>query len=897
MHADKEVHIMFSQRTIACLVLSAFPTAAQLMASTEPPIRPQVMESYGKLPLSFEANQGQTDQRVKFMARGPGYGLFLTQDSVIVSLNQQKANAVLRMKLLGANIHATVVGTDGLPGKSNYFVGSDPSRWRTNAPTYAAVKYEQVYPGIDLVYHGNQRLLEYDFVLAPGADPRAIDLRFQGAGKLSVNHDGALVIAIGDSEVIEPAPVVYQDIGGQRQIVAGRFVLRGKDRVGFIVAEYDSSRQLVIDPTLVYSTFLGGSGYDVGVGLAVDAAGNAYVTGSTTSSNFPTTAGALHNIYRGGDDDAFVTKLNAAASAVVYSTYLGGSALDSGAGIAVDSSGSAYVTGDTRSSNFPTTPGAFQTTFGGGYANAFVSKLNAAGSALVYSTYLGGTWSDSGHAIAVDATGNAYVTGQGASPDFPITPGALHNDQAYWFVTKLNPTGSALAYSAHLGPINSSANAIAIDVSGNAYVTGFAPFNLPTTAGAFQTTNGGGYDAFVTKVNVNGSALVYSTYLGGSQSDAGYGIAVDATGNAYVTGDTMSSDFPTTPGAFQTNFDGGLFNHAFVTKLNAAGSALIYSTYLGGSVDELSNSIAVDASGNTYITGLTWSQNFPTTPDALQTTPPGPGNHAFISRLNATGSVLLYSTYLGGNGGNDVGGRIAIDAYGNAYVTGSTNSPNFPTTLGAFQTIYDGGYTDAFVIKLSFGDTTPLVIVPQISGTLGNNGWYRSNVTVSWSVTDPESGIASSSGCATTTLTVDTSGVTLTCSATNGAGMPNSASVTIKIDKTPPVISGMPTPGCSLWPLNDKLVPVAEVKARDALSSLAPGSFKVTGVSNESSDTSEPDIVITADGSGGFLVQLRADRLGTGNGRVYTINATAMDNAGNSGTATSTCTVPHDQGH
>jgi len=717
----------------ACALL---PAALLLGAAarTEPALPPRVVDSYGKLPLSFEANRGQTAPQVKFLARGPGYTLFLTADAAVLSLARQKTNAVLRMRLQGANARASVTGADALPGKSNYFIGSDPSQWRTNVPTYAAVKYAAVYPGIDLVYHGNQRLLEYDFLVAPGADPQAIGIRFQGARKLTVNRDGALVIGLGGSEVIEPAPVVYQEIGGRRQAVAGRYVLRGRGRVGFSVPEYDRSQALVIDPTLVYSTYLGGSGGDSASGIAVDASGNAYVAGNTGSSDFPTTPGAFQTTYDVGGD-VFVTKLNAAGSALVYSTYLGVSDTGwaFGNAIAVDVSGNAYVAGSTTSSNFPTTPGAFQTTSGGGPYKAYVTKLNATGSALVYSTYLGGSGDDEGNGIAVDALGSAYVTGDTASFNFPTTPGAfqtaLLGSQAA-FVTKLNTAGSAPVYSTYLGGSGwAGGTAIAVDVSGNAYVTGTATSpDFPTTPGALQTAYGGASETFVTKLNAAGSALVYSTFLGGSNgnSNGSSGIAVDASDNAYVTGSTYSSNFPTTPGAFQTAY-GGAWD-VFVAKLNATGSALAYSTYLGGSAFDYGEGIAVDASGNAYVTGAT-PGGFPITPGAFQTGYGGGQFDAFVSKLNASGSVLLYSTYLGGSG-FDWGFGIAVDASGNAYVTGLAES-GFPTTPGAFQTTMGINFV-AFVSKLSLGSfvSPGPVTTANLNGPSGTNGWYVGAVTV-----------------------------------------------------------------------------------------------------------------------------------------------------------------------
>ncbi len=717
------------------------PVSAQHLAKMEPTKRPQVMETYGKLPLSFEANQGQTDSRVKFLSRGSGYTLFLTQDSAVLSLRGKKTNAALRMKVIGANPHAAVAGTDSLPGKSNYFVGNDPVQWRTSVPTYASVKYTGVYPGIDLAYHGNQRLLEYDFVVAPGADPKAIELRFQGAKKLTVNRDGALVIGLGDDEVIEHAPVVYQEIGGERRTLPGRYVLRGKGRVGFSVAEHDRSRPLVIDPELVYSTYLGGGGNQERYGIAVDASGDGYVTGYTNSLNFPTTAGTVETT-PGGLADAFVSKLNPAGSALVYSTYVGGSSWDWAQGIAIDAMGNAYITGITWSSDFPTTPGAFRTALRGGY-NAFVSKLNASGSSLAYSTYLAGAL-DFGTGIAVDASGNAYVTGLTNGIDFPSTPGAF---QTTWggttnpsynpgdvFVSKLDAIGSTLVYSTYLGGSGDDwGYGIAVDAYGNAYVTGHTTSsNFPTTPGAFQTILHGVRSAFVTKLNAAGSALVYSTYLGGGSEDQGQSIALDASGNAYVTGYTSSSDFPTTSGALQIVYAGGNRDgfDAFVTKLNATGSALAYSSYLGGTRDDEGYGIAVDAAGNAYVTGATWSSNFPTTQGAFQTY--GGDYDAFVSKLNPAGSALAYSTYLGG-GNYDQAYAIAVDASGEALVTGLTCSSDFPTTPGAFQSTSNAnGSCRTFVSKLSLGTSvvTSPVTTATVNGPAGNNTWYLGAVTV-----------------------------------------------------------------------------------------------------------------------------------------------------------------------
>jgi hypothetical protein len=690
-----------------------------LLNQADPKAQAKILDSYGKLPLSFEANHGQTDSRVKFLSRTGGYTLFLTGDEAMLALSgtktddphkakivgaahslhsgmaATKAGGVLRMKLRNANPAAKVTGMEQLAGTSNYFIGNDSAKWRTNVPTYAKVKYEGIYSGIDLVYYGNQRQLEYDFVVAPGADPHRIKFDVRGAKRIRRDEHGDLVLKLGDDEIRWHKPVVYQEKDGAKQLIAARYAITEKNRVGFKVAKYDVSRPLYIDP-LLYSTYLGGSGVDSGYGIAVDSSGNAYVTGSTTSTDFPT-MNPLQPA-NGGGSDAFVTKINPSGSALVYSTYLGGSGDDWGQGIAVDTSGNAYVTGITTSTDFPTM-NPLQAANGGGY-DAFVSKINPAGSALVYSTYLGGSGYDSGQGIAVDTSGNAYVTGITVSTNFPVTPGAFQTACGgnCAFVTKFNPSGSALVYSTYLG--GSVGYGIAVDTSGNAYVTGYAfSTNFPVTPGAFQTTCCG---AFVTKLNPTGTALVYSTYLGGSELDEGYGIAVDSTGNAYVTGNTRSTNFPVTPGAFQTKLRGKY--DAFVTKFNPTGSALVYSTYLGGSGGgkgvNWGSGIAVNSPGNASVIGYTSSNNFPITPNAFQHCLAG-HTDAFVTKITPSGSALVYSTCLGGSS-SQIGLGIALDSAGSAYVTGNTRSTNFPVTPGAFQTACGNpsSCSNAFVTKI-----------------------------------------------------------------------------------------------------------------------------------------------------------------------------------------------------
>lgn len=731
---------------------------------TAPPAgkRAVVATQYGKLPLSFEVNEGQTDGRVRFFSRGSGYSLFLTENEAVIALRrasdaQRAAKKVSgrmtasprkEISVPGATIRMELAGTDGvlrpageeeLPGKANYFIGNDPGKWRTNVPTYAKVRYAGVYPGVDLVYYGNQGRLEYDFIVAPGTDARKIGLKFRGAEKLNLDEQGNLLLGTDGEDVRLEKPVVYQVVDGARRAVEGGYTLIAGTTVRFEVGEYDHSKPLVIDPVLAYSTYLGGSGYDSGNGIAVDSAGNAYVLGSTGSANFPKTAGVFQpTLHTSGQfsSNAFVTKLNASGSALLYSTYLGGSNNDKGFGIAVDSAGNVYLTGATQSSNFPTTAGAIQHSLAG-VINAFITKLNASGSALVYSTYLGGSNQDQGNGIAVDSAGNATVTGTTGSTNFP-TANALHSSlrgPTNAFVTKVNPGGSALIYSSYLGGSNrDSGQGIAVDPNGNAYVTGqTTSTDFPTTAGVFQPTLGGVSgvaDAFVTELSPSGSALVYSTYLS-IGSTMGRSIALDSSGNAYVTG-SAGPNFPTTAGAFQPSLPASASFNAFVTKLNSSGSALIYSTYLGGSNNDSGTGIALDSAGNAYVTGSTNSTNFPVS-NAFQPFFGGGFSDAFVAKLNPNGSALVYSTYLGGSN-QDQGNGIAVDSGGNAYVAGTTSSSDFPTS-NAFQGTFGGG-GDAFVAKLSAaavqqGDFSGSFDHGTASATLGGQATYVLTVTPS----------------------------------------------------------------------------------------------------------------------------------------------------------------------
>ncbi len=714
------------------IILSAFLCAPIFFHAKVTSSQTKEIKDYGKLPLVFEPNQGQTDPRAKFICRGSGYSLFLCPDEAVLVLKKpvkaksgkpdskmvlgevmdNEAPEVLRVKLAGCKEQSQMQGQDQLGGISNYFVGNDASKWQTNIPQYAKVKINEIYPGIDLVYYGNQRQLEHDFVVKPGADPRAIRMNFEGAESLRIDSQGNLVLKVKKGEVVLEKPIVYQEGDSGRKVLDGRYVLVGNQQAGFEIGAYDQSKELVIDPVLVYSTYLGGSNNDGGNGIAVDGAGNAYVTGQTWSANFPTLNAIQGSLI--GTMNVFVTKINAAGSAYIYSTYLGGSGGDYGTSIAVDNSGNAYITGYAASTNFPTF-NAIQGTLGGS-SDAFVSKINAVGNALVYSTYLGGINLDEGTGIAVDSLGNAYVTGSTQSTNFPtLNPiqGNLGGVEDA-FVAKINAAGSALVYSTYLGGNNFDVGyGIAVDSSGNAYVTGYTQSTNFPTLNAIQGSLVGVDNAFVAKINATGSALVYSTYLGGSGYDGGTGIAVDSSGNAYVAGFTQSTNFPTL-NPIQGNLGGT--EDAFVTKINAAGNALVYSTYLGGSGADVGAGIAVDSLGDAFITGFTQSNNFPTF-NTIQVILLGSQN-AFVTGINAIGTGYVFSTYLGGGG--DQGNGIALDSMENVYVTGQTTSTNFPT-LNPIQGT-NGGSVDAFVSMIGNMIVTPTTTAtPSPTYTMGSS--------------------------------------------------------------------------------------------------------------------------------------------------------------------------------
>lgn len=657
---------------------------------------PRLQKAYGTIPLHFVENRGQMESQVKFHAQGPGFGLFFTPKGVVLAgrvppeANGHLGAAVLKISPLGQSF-ASLQPEAPLPGKINYLVGRDPRKWRTQVPAYAAVRYLEVFPGIDLKFYGAGSQMEYDLMVKPGAEPSRVKFRVDGVSSLEITREGDLAMRLpGGSILVQKKPVIYQEIAGRRVAREGKFKILEEDSssYGFELAAYDRSFPLVIDPRISYSTFLGGGSDDQGLAIAVDAGGNAYVTGQTFSVGFPVT--------RVGDSivfpEAFVTKLNPTGKALVFSTFLGGDGADAGTGIGVDGAGNVYVTGWTDSLDFPV-KNAFQPTKNPGI-DAFVAKLNPSGSDLVFSTYLGGTGDDRATGLALTGAGQATVTGTTDSNDFPVANAAqaINLGGTTAFVTRLAADGSSLVFSTFLGGSkNDEGHALAVDGGGNTYVTGATTsLNFPTK-NAFQGNNLGTQNAFVTKLGPAGG-LVFSTFLGGKDVDSGRGIAVNAAGQAFVTGDTTSLNFPVkTP--FQGFKRGG--RDAFVTRLAAAGNSLIYSTFLGGSNSDQGLAISVTGAGQATVAGVTSSFDFPVR-NAVQRVFRG-ATDAFVTRLNANGRSLVYSTFLGGQKDDQAKGVALLG--GQAFVTGITNSFDFPFR-SAFQPSIRGG-NDVFVTKIN----------------------------------------------------------------------------------------------------------------------------------------------------------------------------------------------------
>lgn len=718
-----------SGRVLGRTVVALLAVSGQSAVFAERLDGPQ--DGYGRMPLHFEENRGQTHPDVRYYGRGSGYAVFLTPSEVVLRLQRESTKAaafpqnqdladpgrfsstVVRMRFPGANANPRIVAREEQPARSNYFIGNDPSQWRTDIALFGRVTYRDLYPGVDLACYGNERHLEFDLVVAPGADAAKVKMEFEGLAPLRLDDFGNLVLGTGSGDLVLSRPVVYQESDGKRSPVDGRYVIESPSGARVALEAYDSSRPLVIDPVLAYSTYLGGSHVEWPMAIAVDASGQAYLTGYTLSHDFPV-RNALQPVHGGGTptsewpEDVFVTKLSSSGSTLIYSTYLGGISLDKALGIAVDASGNAYVTGRTQSWNFPLV-NPFQST-ATGQVNAFVFKLNPSGSALIYSTLLGD--GSGGAAIAVDAAASAYVVGYGTvplkNPLFPTGSG---------FLTKFAPSGSSLAYSTR-GPCpttvygESSGGAgtseVAVDGAGSAYVSGWVSAGGCTVLNAAQPTFRGTTDAYIWKVDSTGSTLAYATYLGGAGREFMYDLSVDGQGAAVLTGGTTSADFPTLS-PFQSTLGGQ--DDAFVAKINPTGGRLVYSTFIGGASSDWATSVAVDAAGRPVIAGYTQSDDFPLK-DPVNT-PPSKGN-AFVLRLNQSGSALLFSSQLGG-GSWDKATGVALDGTGNIYVFGETQSSGFPT-VHPFQAT-NAGMTDAFVTRIVA--STRLVSVSPPAAPLG----------------------------------------------------------------------------------------------------------------------------------------------------------------------------------
>lgn len=601
------------------------------------------------------------------------------------------------MNLIGNNTNVSPEGKQKQEGYYNYLIGNDESQHASNVGLYREAVVKDVYTGIDMRYYFDKGSLRYDYIVHPGADPNQILFSFEGSDKTYLNEKGELVFTTRFGKIKNADLYCYQ-LQDKKQVVA-KFTNKNNNWT-IALGTYNKNQTIIIDP-LIYSTYIGGDDEEVSNSIAIDTSGNVYITGYTKSTNYDTTAGSFQTIYA-GLRDVLVTKLNNTGTALIYSTYIGGSNNDVGNAIALDASNNTYITGYTTSTNFHVTLGAFQTIFAGS-EDVFVTKLNATGTALIYSTYLGGNTWDNGNDICLDASGNVYVTGYTESNNFTITVGAFQTTKVGVgdvFVTKLNATGTALIYSTFIGGSGAEGGiSITIDSSNNIYITGTTDSpNYDVTSGAFQTTYGGGFnDAFVTKLNATGTALIFSTYIGGNDKDYATSIVLDTLGNSYITGYTLSFNYPTTSGAFQTIRDGG--RDVLVTKLNATGTALIYSTFIGGNYDDYGEDIVLDTFGNAYIIGSTFSSTYDVTPGAYVTSNLFGGASAIVTKLNATGSTLLYSTFIGQSAVDSYGRSIALDASNNAYFTGITYSIGYPTTVGAFQTTFEGN-RDIFVTKL-----------------------------------------------------------------------------------------------------------------------------------------------------------------------------------------------------
>ena len=851
---------------IALLVLAPKRSGAAYSASQSAAVAPQtktitpaarerLQATFSALPLAFEQNQGQTDPQVKYMARANGYRLYLTSSQAIFTIHkqggesdvrrmmmdrrlgpsgvksmlrrraQQKSKALIaavHMKMLGANPTAQLTPSAPQPAKVNYFIGKDSSKWHSDVPLFGQVSYRNLYPGIDLAFHGNGKQFEFDYLIKPGANANAITLGFQGADQISTNSSGDLVLDTMAGPIEMHRPVAYQEKSGVRQSVDVRFLVSGNN-VSFALGSYDRTRELVIDPTVTYSTYFGGDFADYGTGIVLNGGGNAFIVGATDSSTIPGDSNGTNS----GSFDVFVTGIDS-GGVLQFTTLFGGSGDDFPGGMAIDGSGNIYVSGTTDSGDFPVTAGAAQTVFLGGIANgnndAFAVKLAPQGASITWGTYIAGGDSDSGLAIAIDGATppSVYVVGETFSTDLGGAAGGVHplpNGSALnlglgtgaddGYIVKLNSTGTAYLLVSYLGGSNGDlATGVALDSVGNIFVSGETiSSDLPVTSGVVQrqcgtdgTCNASGGnifdDAFVVGIQQNLLAYKYVTYYGGSNVDDAFAIAADSNGDAFITGTTASSDFNTVGTPFQGSLAGT--QNAFAVELNPTGSGATYGTYVGGSGSDFGLGITLDRSGNIYLTGQTSSSTkFPLLNPTQSTF--GGSTDAFVTVLSPSQSAALFSTYLGGGGDEDqLGGAVALDSFENIYVTGDTTSGNGTTTAfplkNALDSTFGGGTCvnsgggnvpcpDAFITAygpattpdFTIAATTPAAVSPGSSGTstvtLTALNAYSSAVNLSCSVAGTGSPLPAcstssfapnpqtpSSGGTTSTLTITTTG-------------------------------------------------------------------------------------------------------------------------------------------
>lgn len=729
----------------------------------------RLLRAYRHASGGFEANLGQTDPRVRFVSRHGSYILFLTANQAVLELDERASStatpstkrSLLTMTWMNASLCSRIEGIGESRSKSSYLIGADRQRWLSDVPSYSKVQYQDFYRGVDLIYYEEKGELEYDLVLSPGAHAGDIALKIGATADVRLDSSGDLIMKVARQQVVLHRPVAYQPSLDGREPVRVGYILKSSNVIGFKLGAYDQSRPLIIDPRLIYSSYLGGSASDDGAKVTVDANGNAYLVGWSASIDFPTVrplqpanAGATNVVI-----SKFNVKLHGAAS-LVYSTYLGGSGRSAGRGIAVDALGQVFISGDTNAPNFPTTSGAYQTSCkahaGACSTDVFAAELNSSGNALLYSTYVGGSGTEYGFAMAIDSQGHIFVGGNTDSPDFPVTKHAFQTTyrggpKAFGdaFVLELNPVGhgtSDLRYASYLGGSGSEAIwGIATDQFGAVYVAGSTSSpNFPVTSGAYQSSFAGGSsnigDGFITKLTPSGRGandLAYSTYLGGSADDRAEGIALDSANLVYVTGYTQSSDFPvTTATAFQPRFGGGTcFDapcaDAFIAKLNPAvsgQSALVYSTFFGGSSIDLGHGIALDSAGLVYITGETTSTELPLLNPIQDHCASGcrplPLTDVLVAKFDLTkrgAASLLFSTYLGGNN-VDTGWSIAVDRKGNAYITGQVFSTDFPiwnpyqaecNNCSSFTSSKRSG--DAFLVEVCTTNCPPVSFRERLS--------------------------------------------------------------------------------------------------------------------------------------------------------------------------------------